>query len=165
MRVPRLLQSKVLYTGVLLLTALAFLAKFRWEQEEIKIALTPYVKGRVSFKVNRPDNYLQFYIEDLVQLQISPDVKELLIVRHTPSDDLLRLPIEEAQLEPNRTVMLVTHRQGNLYRIFIHPESFILTVVSNAKNVLAVETGVKLSDAQVRLFKEDPLYQEGRSKL
>jgi hypothetical protein len=108
---------------------------------------------------------LQFYIEDLVQLQISPDVKELLIVRHTPSDDLLRLPIEEAQLEPNRTVMLVTHRQGNLYRIFIHPESFILTVVSNAKNVLAVETGVKLSDAQVRLFKEDPLYQEGRSKL
>jgi len=135
------------------------------EQEQIKASLASYLKAPLSFKLNRPDNYRRYYVEDLVQIQISPDIKELLIVRHTPRDDPLRLPIEEAHLEANRTVMLLTHRHGNFYRIYLHPESFMLTVVGNLKNVLAVETGVKLSEAQVQLFKQDPLYQGAGSHL
>jgi hypothetical protein len=165
MRVPRLLRSKALYLGAILLISVTFFAKLRWEEEQIRVSLAPYVKDRVSFKLYRPDNHLQFYIEDLVQIQISPEVKELHIVRHTPLDDLLRLPIEQVQLQPNKTVMLLTHRHGNLYRIYLHPDSFTLTVVSNLKNVLAMETGVKLSQAQVQLFEQDPLYQGTRAHL
>lgn len=165
MRIPRLLRSKALYLGALLLTAILFFSKRLWEQEQIKVSLAPYVKGWVSFKLYRPDNYLQFYIEDLVQIQVSPDVRELRIVRHTPRGDLLRLPIEQAHLEPNQSVMLLTHLHGNLYRIYLHPRSFLLTVVSNLKNVLAMETGVKVSEAQIQLFKLDPLYQRAGSHL
>jgi hypothetical protein len=165
MRIPRLLRSKALYLGALLLTAILFFSKRLWEQEQIKVSLTPYVKGWVSFKLYRPDNYLQFYIEDLVQIQVSPDVRELRIVRHTPRDDLLRLPIEQAHLEPNQSVMLLTHLHGNLYRIYLQPRSFMLTVVSNLNNVLAMETGVKVSEAQIQLFKLDPLYQRAGSHL
>jgi hypothetical protein len=159
MPVPRLLRSKAFYLGALLLTAVLFFAKWFLEQEQIKVSLAPYVKEWVSFKLYRPDNHLQFYIEDLVRIQVSPDVKELLIVRHTPRDDLLSLPIEQAHLEPNQTVMLLTHRHGNLYRIYLHPESFMITVTSNLKTLLAMETGIKLSEAQIQLFKQDPLYQ------
>jgi hypothetical protein len=165
MRVTRLFRSKALYLGALLSTAVFFSGKWLWEQEQIRISLAPYVKERVSFKLCRPDNHLQFYVEDLVQIQVSPDVKELLIVRHTPRDDPLRLPIEQAQLAPKKTVMLLTHRHGNLYRIYLHPDSFMLAVVGTMKNVLAMETGVKLSEAQVQLFKQDPLYQGANSHL
>jgi hypothetical protein len=165
MRIPRPLRSKALYLGALLLTAVLFSSKGLWEQEQTKVSLAPYVKGWVSFRLYRPDNYLQFYIEDLVQIQVSPDVKELRIVRHTPRDDLLHLPIEQAHLEPNQSVMLLTHLHGNLYRIYLHPRSFMLTVVSNLKNVLAMETGVKVSEAQIQLFKLDPLYQRAGSHL
>jgi hypothetical protein len=165
MRLPRLLRSKALYLGALLLTAILFFSKRLWEQEQIKVFLAPYVKGWDYFKLYRPDNYLQFYIEDLVQIQVSLDVRELRIVRHTPRDDLLRLPIEQAHLEPNQSVMLLTHLHGNLYRIYLRPRSFMLTVVSNLKNVLAMETGVKVSEAQIKFFKLDPLYQRGGSHL
>jgi hypothetical protein len=165
MRVPRLLRSKAFCLGTLLLTAAFFLARTHWEQEQLKASLASYLKAPLSFKLSRPDNYRRYYVEDLVQIQISPDFKELLIVRHTPRDDPLRLPIEEAHLEPNQTVMLLTHRHGNLYRIYLHPESFMLTVVGNLKNVLAMETGVKLSEAQVQLFKQDPLYRGAGAHL
>jgi hypothetical protein len=165
MRVPRLLRSKALYLGTLVLTSTGFFAKWSWQQEQIHQSLAPYVKQRVPFKLYRPDNHLQFYIEDLVQIQISPDVKELLIVRHTPQDDPLRLPIEQAELGPKKTVTLLTHHHGNLYRIYFQPDSFMLTVVSNVKNVLAFETGVKISEDQVQLFKQDPLYQAAGPRL
>jgi hypothetical protein len=165
MRVSRLLRSKAIYLGALLFTAALFLARSHWEQEQIKASLASYLKAPLSFKLYRSDNYRRYYVEDLVQIQISPDIKELLIVRHTPRDDPLRLPIEEAHLETNQTVMLLTHRHGNLYRIYLHPESFMLTVVGNLKNVLAMETGVKLSEAQVQLFKQDPLYQGAGAHL
>jgi len=159
MRLPGLLPTSALCLGAIFLTSIAYFAKSRSEQEQIRIFLKPYVKEPVSFKLYRPDNHLQYYIEDLFQIQVSSDFKELLIVRHTPRDDLLRLPIELAKLEPNQAVMLLTHRHGNLYRIYLHPKSFMLTVVSNLKNVLAMESGVKLSQDQVQHFKEDPLYQ------
>jgi hypothetical protein len=159
MRVPRLLRSKALYLGALLLTSSGLIAKWCWEQEQITLALAPYVKGRVSFKLYRPDNHLHTYIEDLVQMQVSADAKSLLIVRHTPHDDPLRLPIERAALQPNKTVMLLTHHHGKLYRIYLHVDSFMLTVGSVEK-VLAMETGVRLSEAQVQAFKNDPLYLE-----
>lgn len=165
MRLPRIFQSRALYLGAILLTTVAFFAKARWEQEQLRASLAPYVKGQVSFKLYRPDNHLQYYIEDLVQIQVSQDVKELVILRHTPRDDELRLPIEKAELEPNKAVLLLTHRHANLYRIYLHPESFMLTVLSNLKNVLAMESGVKLSQDQVQLFKQDPLYQGGGSHL
>jgi hypothetical protein len=37
--------------------------------------------------------------------------------------------------------------------------------VSNLNNVLAMETGVKVSEAQIQLFKLDPLYQRAGSHL
>jgi hypothetical protein len=160
MRVPRLLRSKAFYLGALLLTSSGFIAKWCWEQEQITLSLAPYVKDLVSFKLYRPDNHLHTYIEDLVQMQVSPDAKSLLIVRHAPHDDPLHLQIERAEFEPNKTVMLLTHHHGNLYRIYLHADSFMLTVVGSLENVLAIETGVRLSEDQVQAFKKDPLYLE-----
>jgi hypothetical protein len=165
MPVPRLLRPRALCLGALLLTSTGFIAKWYWECEQIHVSLAPYLKEQVPFKLDRPDNHLRFYIEDLVQIRISPDVKELLIVRHTPQDDPLRLPIEAAELGPNKSVTLLTHHHGNLYRIYLHPDSFMLTVLSNGKNISAFETGAKLSDDQVQLFKQDPLYQGAGSRL
>jgi hypothetical protein len=161
MRLRRTFKFVGLSLGALLLTlGLIFIAKTRWEHEQLLEALAPYVKGLVSFKLSRPDNQHQYYIEDLVQIQVSQEVTELVIVRHIPRDDQLRLPIEKAELQPNKTVMLLTHRSGTLYRIYLQPANFMLSVVNSLKNVVAMETGVKISTDQVKLFEQDPLYQD-----
>ena len=160
MRLPRSFKFVGLSLGALLLTlGLIFIAKTRWEHQQLMEALDPYVKGLVSFKLSRPDNQHQYYIEDLVQIQVSQQATELVLVRHIPRDDQLRLPIEKAELQPNKTVMLLTHRSGNLYRIYLQPTSFLLSVINPLKNVVAMETGVKISADQVKLFQQDPLYE------
>ena len=161
MRLRRSSKFVGLSLGALLLTlGLIFIAKTRWEHQQLMQALDPYVKGLVSFKLSRSDNQHQYYIEDLVQIQVSQEATELVIVRHIPRNDQLHLRIEKAELQPNKTVMLLTHRSGNLYRIYLQPASFMLSVVNSLKNVVAMESGVKISADQVKLFQQDPLYQD-----
>jgi hypothetical protein len=165
MRLPLSFKSKAFYLWALVLSSTILLTKAHWDHQQVMEALDPYFKELVPFKLYRPDNHNQHYIEDLVQIQISKDASELLLVRHTPHDDELRLPIEEAQLQTNKTVMLLTHRNGSLYRIYLNPQSFMLSVVSNRKSVVAMETGTKISAAEVQLFKEDPFYRESAKRL
>ena len=161
MRLRRSFKSIRLFLGALILTfALIFIAKTRWEHQQLLQALDPYVKGLVSFKLSRPDNQHQYYIEDLVQIRVSKEATQLVLVRHIPRDDELRLRIEKAELQPNKIVMLLTHRSGNLYRIYLQPTRFMLSVVNSLKNVVAMESGVKISPDQVKLFEQDPLYQD-----
>ena len=160
MRLRRFFATIAIYLGALLVTtAILYLAKTRWDHQQIMEALDRYVKGPVCFKLSRPDNQHQYYIEDFVQIQVTESHTEIILVRHTPHDDKLRLPIDKAELQPNKTVMLLTHKNGNLYRIYLQPASFMLSVVNSLKNVVAMETGVKISADQVKLFEEDPLYQ------
>jgi hypothetical protein len=160
MRPRRFFATISIYLGALLVTAvILYLAKTRWDHHLLLEALDPYVKRPVSFKLSRPDNQHQYYIEDFVQIQVTEPVTEVILVRHTPHDDKVRLPIEKAELQPNKTVMLLTHKNGNLYRIYLQPASFMLSVVNSPKNVVAMETGVKISADQVKLFQQDPLYQ------
>src|SRR5271166_6260119 len=120
MRLRRSSKFVGLSLGALLLTlGLIFIAKTRWEHQQLMQALDPYVKGLVSFKLSRSDNQHQYYIEDLVQIQVSQEATELVIVRHIPRNDQLHLRIEKAELQPNKTVMLLTHRSGNLCRIYL----------------------------------------------
>src|SRR5271166_2789073 len=108
MRLRRSFKFAGLSLGALLLTlGLLLIAKTRWEHRRLMEALAPYVKGMVSFKLSRTDNQHQYYIEDLVQIQVSDKATELVLVRHIPRDDQLRLPIEKAELQPNKTVMLL----------------------------------------------------------
>ena len=160
MRLRRFFATIAIYLGALLVTAaILYLAKTRWDHHQLMEALDPYVKAPVSFKPSRRDNQHHYYIEDFVQIQITESLTEITLVRHTPHDDKVRLPIDKAELQPNKTAMLLTHKNGNLYRIYLQPASFMLSVVNSLKNVVAMETGVKISADQVKPFEEDPLYQ------
>jgi hypothetical protein len=159
-RLPRFFNSRFTYAAAILLTAAILCSRAQWEHERITAALAPYVKEAVPFKIYRPDNRNKHYIEDLLRIHVSSDATKIIILRYVPKEDELQLPIESATLQPNNTLMVLTRRKRTSYRIYLNPENFMLSAVSDGKHVAAVETGRKISPDEVKQFEEDPLYKE-----